>query len=76
MLALSIKFCVNVVNNLEVSDEEILVWNKLEITYYSIFVFASIELLTLAVWIVSRQRKQANPSWVGALTHREKLPAD
>lgn len=77
ILALRIKYEVNEVTNpSEVRPDEELVWNKLEIMVYSIFVFASIELLTLAMWIVSRQRKQANPTWVGALTNREKLLAD
>ncbi|MCJ1422900.1 hypothetical protein MMC29_000780 [Sticta canariensis] len=65
-MALRIKKEVNeVINPSEVRPDEDLVWNKLEITFYSIFVFASIELLTLAMWIVSRQRKQANPTWIG-----------
>lgn len=77
IMALRIKYNVNeVINPMEVRLDEEIVWNKLEITFYSIFIFASIELLTLAMWIVSRQRKQANPTWVGAISNREKLSAD
>ena len=77
ILALRIKYEFNeVIDPREVRPDEGFVGDKLEITFYSIFVIAPIELLILAMWIVSRQRKQANPIWVGALTNREKPPAD
>lgn len=67
ILALQIIFQVNLVinsNKLDPDDDE-LVWTKIDIAYTATFVFASIELLAFALWIISGQRKQQNPTWVG-----------
>lgn len=65
ILALQIKFEVNVViHPSKVDLDEALVWTKLDITYSAIFALASIELLALAMWIISGQRKQENSTWV------------
>lgn len=65
MLALQIRYQVNSVTNPgDFNPDDVFVWIKLEITYYSVFVCASIELLVLALWIISGQRRQENPTWV------------
>lgn len=78
ILALQIKFQVNevqrgifvqgtnflVINPSKVDLDEVLVWTKLDITYSAIFALASIEILALAMWIISGQRKEGNPTWV------------
>lgn len=79
ILALQIKFQVNevqrgifvqgtnflVINPSKVDLDEVLVWTKLDITYSAIFALASIEILALAMWIISGQRKEGNPTWIG-----------
>lgn len=65
ILALQIKFEVNeVIHPSKVEFDETLVWTKLDITYSAIFALASIELLALAMWIISGQRKQENSALV------------
>lgn len=75
ILALQIKYQVNsVIHPSKVDLNEAFVWTKLEITYYAIFVSASIELLASAMWIISGQRKQESPTWVGPfLDHPKKV---
>lgn len=78
VLALQIKDLVNSVTNPgDFDPDNVFVWIKLEITYYAIFVCASIELLVLALWIISGQRRQGNPTWVSLFFyHSRKLQAD
>ncbi|MCJ1465116.1 hypothetical protein MMC07_003732 [Pseudocyphellaria aurata] len=66
ILALQIEYQVDsVIHPENVDIDRAYVWIKLEIAYYAVFAFASVELVALGVWIIFGHRKQDEPTWIG-----------